>query len=504
MAMTEGQTRSAVIPGWLLVLLAGYFAVQVLVRLILPDTLGLDEAEQVFRLQWLAAGYGAQPPFYNWLQYAVFSVAGISVATLAIVKNAMLFAAYLFAALTARLLLRDRMLVAVATLGLLTIPQIVFEMQRDLTHTVAVFFAGSMFIYGYFLTLKRPGLGSYALTGIAIGIGLLSKYNFALLPAAAFLAALTDSTMRKRIFDWRLLVTAVITIALALPHALWLKDHLAAASARTLSKLKENEAASYPLQVLTGTGSFALAIVGFVAVTVLAFAIAFRKPLLASLRTSSRDIALVERILLFSALGIVILIVFGGATNIKDRWLVPILFVAPLYFCMKLEAAGADTRDGIRRFVAIAIFTMIAMPIAMFGRVAIADFTHHYERGNVPYGQLSEVLKAQGNPGLIVVTNDWTGGNLELHFPDATVVSPVYPPDDVTVDTRDGQPVLLVWNIGESKTPPVIPPALIGWLQSQNIASGLPTAFADVPYHYAADGDTYRFGYAWVNGPPAP
>jgi len=499
--MTEGQTRPAVIPAWLLFLLAAYFAVQITVRLILPDALGLDEAEQVFRLQWLAAGYGAQPPFYNWLQYAVFSVAGISVATLAIVKNVMLFGAYLFAALTARLLLRDRMLVAVATLGLLTIPQIVFEMQRDLTHTVAVFFAGSMFIYGYFLTLKRPSLGSYAVTGIAIGIGLLSKYNFALLPAAAFLAALTDSVMRRRIFDWRLLVTAVITIALALPHALWLKDHLAAASARTLSKLKENEAASYPLQVLTGTGSLALAIVGFAVVTALIFAITFRKPLLSSLRASSRDITLVERILLFAALGIIVLIVFGGATNIKDRWLVPVLFVAPLYFCMKLEAAGVDTRDGVRRFLAVIMVVMIAMPIAMFGRVAIAGFTHDYERGNVPYGVFSELLKAQGNPGLIVVTSDWMGGNLGLHFPDATVVSPVYPPDEVTVDTDSGKPVLLVWNIGGNKAPPVMPPALIDWLQSKNIPSGVPTAFADVPYHYAKDGDTYRFGYAWVNGP---
>ena len=394
----QAEQKQSALPGWLLALLAAYFAVHIVVRLILPDTLGLDEAEQVFRLQWLAAGYGAQPPFYNWLQYSVFSIAGVSVATLAIVKNVMLFTSYFLCALTARMLLRDRMFVAVATLGLLTIPQVVFEMQRDLTHTVAVFFAASLFIYGFFLTAKRPSLLSYTITGLAIGIGLLSKYNFSLLPGAAFLAAMTDATMRKRLLDWRLGVTAVISILVALPHALWLKDNLPAATARTLEKLKENEIPSYPLQVLTGTGSFLLAIIGFAVVTVVVFAIAFRKPLIASMRASSQDIRLLERILLFAVLGIMLVIVFGGATNIKDRWLVPILFLSPLYFCMKLEAANYTSRDGLRRFMGIALFVMVAIPIAMIARVAIAGFTHHYERGNIPFAQTADLLRAQASP----------------------------------------------------------------------------------------------------------
>jgi lipopolysaccharide core galacturonosyltransferase RgtB len=501
--MEQIEPRSSTLPGWLLVLLAAYFAVHVIVRLVLPDTLGLDEAEQVFRLQWLSAGYGAQPPFYNWLQYSVFSVAGVSVATLAIVKNGILLASYLLCALTARLLLRDRMFVAVATLGLLTIPQVVFEMQRDLTHTVAVFFAASMFIYGFFLTAKRPSFASYAITGIAIGVGLLSKYNFLLLPGAAFLAAMTDQTMRSRIFDWRLLITASITVVVDLPHAMWLKDNLPAATARTLDKLKESDIPSYPLQVLTGTGSLLMAILGFAIVTVIVFAIAFRKPLMTSLRASSADIRLLERIVLFALLGIMVLIIFGGATNIKDRWLVPILFVTPLYFCMKLEAAGYTSKQGVRRFTAIALFVMIAIPIALFARVGIAGFTHHYERGNIPFAQVAQILKAQANPGLIVANSDWTGGNMGLRFPEATVISPSYPPKTTPIEVTDGAPVLLLWDIGDTKEDPVIPPTLGAWLQvapQSGWTVSAPQAI-DLPYHYAADGDAYRFGYAWVNGP---
>ncbi|WP_310298676.1 glycosyltransferase family 39 protein [Rhizobium sp. BE258] len=495
----SSQARTTTVPAWLFALLASYFAVHVVVRLMLPATLGIDEAQQVFRLQWLAAGYGEQPPFYNWLQYAVFSVAGVSVATLAIVKNAMLFGAYVFFALTARMLLHDRMLVVAATLGLLTIPQVAFEMQRDLTHSVALFFASSMFIYGYVLTLKRPSLASYALTGLAIGIGMLSKYNFPLLPATAFLAALTGSCMRKRIFDRRLLVTAAIAIALPLPHALWLKDHLTAASEGTLGKLTENDAANYPLQLLAGMGSFAEAIAGFVLATALIFAVTFRKALFNSLTASSRDIALVERILLFSAVAILALIVFGHATNIKGRWLIPILFVAPLYLCMKIEAAGVVSWPGVQRLMAIIVFAMVALPIAMAGRIVTAGLTHNYERGNVPYRGLAEMLKAQGSPGLIVVTKDWTGGNLRLQFPDVPVISPLYPPGGTKIDAAENQPMLLVWNI-ESKDQPVIPLSLREWLTSQKITPAPQAVSVDVPYHYGADGDTYRFGYAWVDG----
>ncbi len=77
------------------------------------------------------------------------------------VKNLLLFSSYVLYGLTARLILRDKALVAITTLGLLTIPQMAFEMQRDLTHTVAVFFSASIFFYGFIRSLKQPSLASY-------------------------------------------------------------------------------------------------------------------------------------------------------------------------------------------------------------------------------------------------------------------------------------------------------------------------------------------------------
>lgn len=68
-----------------------YFALSIAVRLILPNSLTLDEAEQSLFSQYWLAGYGPQPPFYNWVQNAFVRVMGISLFSLMLPKFLMLF-----------------------------------------------------------------------------------------------------------------------------------------------------------------------------------------------------------------------------------------------------------------------------------------------------------------------------------------------------------------------------------------------------------------------------
>ena len=75
----------------------------------------------------------------------------------------MLFLSYLLFGLTAQLVIRDRVLAVIATLGLITIPQVGYEAQRDLTHTVAVLFAACMFAYFFVRALLKPTALDYAL-----------------------------------------------------------------------------------------------------------------------------------------------------------------------------------------------------------------------------------------------------------------------------------------------------------------------------------------------------
>ncbi|WP_392710689.1 ArnT family glycosyltransferase [Rhizobium ruizarguesonis] len=494
--MTETNRRDI---SWIFVLLAAYFVLQVGVRLATSHSLDLDEAEQAFRSQWLAAGYGPQPPFYNWLQYTVFQFAGVSLTALSIVKNLLLFISYVLYGLTARLVLRDKALVAIATFGLLTIPQMAFEMQRDLTHTVAVFFSASIFFYGFIRTLKQPSLGSYLIAGIGIGFGLLAKYNFAILPAAALIAALSDARLRPRIFDWRLVRTAAVALIIILPHLFWLKDNLDFATARTLEKMTASGHASYLTQVAMGVSSLALAIISFAGLTVAVFAVVFGRSLRPALAAGSEWTRLLERMMLVFLAGILLLIVFGGAAGIKDRWLVPMLFILPLYFCLKIEAAGVATDRAFRRFIPIVAVIMIGVPATLYGSVAAARFTGHYERLNRPYAGMLDILRKQAEPAAILAGDSLLAGNLRQDIPGVPVLSVDYPGFNPDLSSR--RPLLLVWLLPQKGGSEALPPDMAEWLQANLGASAPQASVIDVPYFYGRGDDRYRFGYAWVNQP---
>ncbi|MBY5808580.1 ArnT family glycosyltransferase [Rhizobium leguminosarum] len=494
--MTESSRRDI---SWIFALLAAYFALQVGVRLATSHSLDLDEAEQAFRSQWLAAGYGPQPPFYNWLQYTVFQFAGVSLTALSVVKNLLLFISYLLYGLTARLVLLDKVLVAIATLGLLTIPQMAFEMQRDLTHTVAVFFSASIFFYGFIRSLKQPSLASYLIAGIGIGFGLLAKYNFAILPAAALIAALSDARLRLRIFDWRLALTAVVALVITLPHLFWLKDNLDFATARTLEKMTASGDASYLTQVAMGISSLALATISFAGLTVAVFAIVFGKSLRPALGSGSEWTRLLERMMLVFLAGILLLIVFGGAAGIKDRWLVPMLFILPLYFCLRIEAAGVTTDTAFRRFIPILTVIMIGVPAVLYGSVATARFTGHYERLNRPYAGMLETLRKQAEPAAILAGDSLLAGNLRQDIPGVPVLSVDYPGFNPDLSSR--RPLLLVWLLPQKGGSEALPPAMAQWLQANLGVSAPETSVINVPYVYGRGDDSYRFGYAWVNQP---
>src|SRR5262245_48949180 len=99
----------------LVVYLVGHLAV----RLLAPDGLHADEAEQLWHSQSLDWGYGWHPPLYTWLVWAASALLGVSLFSLTLVRLAVVGVLYLFAFLSARRVLRDGRLVLPATFALL-------------------------------------------------------------------------------------------------------------------------------------------------------------------------------------------------------------------------------------------------------------------------------------------------------------------------------------------------------------------------------------------------
>ncbi|MCC2609100.1 ArnT family glycosyltransferase [Neorhizobium petrolearium] len=497
--------RDDAVPGSraLLIVLAGYFLLNFIVRMALPHSLELDEAEQSYFSQWLLAGYSSQPPLYNWLQYAVVQVFGLSLVTLSLLKNLLLFASYGFYWLAARQVLRDRRLAAVAALGLLTIPQVAFEAQRDLSHTVATIFAASLFLYCFFRALNRPSIASFILLGVATGIGGIAKYNFIVLPIAAFAAILSDRQWRSRLLDWRVLLAGAVALLIVLPHALWLVDHFAATSGHTMRKLVGDD--TNPIvAMLEGFGSLALASLGFGALTTVIFAAAYRERLREVIRARNDSTRLVGRILLFSLALIVLLILFAGVERVKDRWLTPILIVLPLYFVVKIDAAAIGLQPGLRRIWGVALVIMALIPSILFGRAAVAPITGTYQYSNYPFQAFSEEIRPLTDtaPTLIVASDGQFAGNMRFNFPSTPVTTLSTPTDIRSLPMPPHRRILFVWRNSDGSMPPGFPAGFAQYLQERGLAGTVPQArITALPYNNGRPDDRYRFAYAVVDIP---
>lgn len=490
--------------GTVYVVLAAYFLVNAGLRLAQPASLELDEGQQLFLAQWLAIGYDTQPPLYNWLQYGMVQLLGNTVLALTLLKNLMLFACYALVGWAASQVIRNRALVVIAMLGLLTIPQIVFESQRDLTHSVALLFSACLFIAALFSALKTGRFLAYLLTGVAIGLGIISKYNFLLLPLAAFVAILLEPEFRRRLLDWRILFTALVAAAIAAPHAYWFYFNMELATGRTLGKLTEGAGTDRTDQIITGLFSYGAAIVGFSALTIVAFWLSFGRRFHQSWQASSPWSRLVGRMMLIILAAVLLLVLVGGVSLVKERWLTPFLFMLPLWLALKLDALDVTIGNAPNRFAAIAVTLLVAVPIVLFVRVPAAQYLGKYQKQNVPYGPAIEAILASGQhrPSLILTADQQMAGNLRLNAPDIAVIAPGYErfKEDLAFDAT--HPLLLVWRgKGEANAP--IPETLQRLLASQVEAGAVVPVPQDVarPYHYGRPGDVYHFQYAWIYPP---
>ncbi|MGK9201772.1 MULTISPECIES: ArnT family glycosyltransferase [Sinorhizobium] len=484
-------------PGAVVLAVAGYFLLCIILRVSVSSSLEIDEAEQAFLSQFLALGYGPQPPFYNWLQYGLAEVIGTSLATMTILKNGLLFLCCLFYGLAARLVLADRRLPPIAMLGVLTLPPIFLLAQRDLSHTVAALFAVSLFLYSFLKTLKRPSLFSYILTGIAVGIGLMSKYNFVLVPVAAIVAVLPERELRARILDWRILPSIAVATLIVLPHAYWMLQNFGFASGGTLNEMREREAEGFLLQAFYGVYSLGSAIIGGSLVPLLVFGLVFRGKFRAIWQAESQWSRIVGRMLALCLIAVLLVVLGVAATHVREKWLVLFLVLIPLYLCLKIEAANIDLTDSLRRFLLLVLVIALGALVLVSARAVVRPWFGDYSRLNIPYAALAEaVAQAEGQPALILANDKQIAGNLRMQFSGAQVTMPS-PSNALPVDMSK-RPLLAVWHDDAQPEAPV--PDL---LRNALSVLGIPDAAAAprhlaLPYLYGTGEDRYSFSYIWV------
>jgi len=485
-------------PNTVIALFGVYFLIQIAVRLLLPPALRIDEAQQVLFAQWLALGYDAQPPLYNWYQQAIFAIFGTSMLGLAVAKNLVLFLVFATYVKLADLVLKEKSLILVASLAFFFSPQLFWQAQRDLTHTTMLMLTSLWSIYLSVRLLQKPTTMGYILTGVAVGLGMLSKYNFILILPAIFLAVWLHPKGRERIFDWRILLTVGISLVVFLPHSIWLFENLQFASDVTLRRMAEEAPESRWMQILTGiTHVFS----GSAIVMILPLLVLFTsRGKQAGTRTDEQQASPWLRFFLhyFIALSAVLLIVIVATTmtEVRDRWLLPLVMPFPILAALWLEQRSFDPTVFVRKVLPVCLVVMAILPVALIGSVPVQAMLGKISRSNNDWQVFRQHLQEKGISPCLIVTSDWyTGGNLRFIFPDTKVATTTYDDFDPTFALTSDHPVLFVWVTGRDQSA-----GMVDWLQAQMDVTlrNISLNTFEAPMYFPVDGKMQRFSYVLI------
>jgi lipopolysaccharide core galacturonosyltransferase RgtB len=427
------------------ILLAIYFGLHVLTRSIVSSNLQLDEAEQFVLNQTWRLGYGSQPPLYDWIQHALFETLGANVFALSLLKNIALFGAYVFTFLAAREILSNTRLAILATAGLLFFPQIAWESQRDQSHLVLATTCAAATLFVYIRLLKTNSIKWYALFGVAVAVGFLSKYNYMLLPVSLLVATVLHGTFRRALLTPKIFVTLLAFLAVMAPHVIWMLGNKAAVVSQSYKFALTGELA--PMSAFAGVFHLTKAFVGLAGVPLLIFSPFLIKTRGGKPAEANPFLPLLLKTFIAGFALLLLLILVEHVTYLRDRWIQPLLFALPILLVGFVQEKL--TEGAIRRLLGLSAFVAITVLTAINFTVIGANTLHRSHNLNIPYGGLAGELRAHGfQSGAIIANGFFLGGNLKKQFRNSRVIVP-----ELNETIPAERPTLIIWSARHEDVP---------------------------------------------------
>jgi dolichyl-phosphate-mannose-protein mannosyltransferase len=410
---------------------------------------GVDESEQLMYMRFLSAGYGgSQPPLFTWLAGLTASVFGTNILALKIVKYLLIGVALIsFFAAILRLGYSSRTASA-GTFGLLLFPQMVWEMQHALTHSTASLCFSAVLLLALVEVLKRRSLAAYVLLGLAAAAVMLSKYNNVIFLGALFFSALSLREARTAILHRYFVVSVAVAVLACLPTFYWSLTHLGDLLAHSsgFGIARGSTAMETARLGLLGLGK---ALLNFAALPSLVFAVAFllafRKPG-PSPQTMPWTEKLLWRAIFFALCIALVLVLVSGATQFRDRWMLPVLVLLPAAIAMRLDTMGERGRktQGTIVFVG-AILAILVLPVSWYMHLNGGEGRGRIVR--MDYPSLLAQMTTDGPVGTVISSWFWVG-NLRLVDPDLVVLDDEIP--DFALSIRE--PAVLILTDDEEPT----------------------------------------------------
>ncbi|MBJ6131322.1 glycosyltransferase family 39 protein [Ochrobactrum sp. Q0168] len=426
---------------WAVLFVICYFVLQAVLVTYISNGAGLDDAEQLANIGYLDWGYGgSQPPLYTWTTNLAASVLGTSMLTLQIVKFGMLASLFLSVFGAMRLLGFSRAVASASMLGLFLIPQIGWESQRALTHSVAGTAAcGWTFLAFAWHMRKRNALSAAAL-GVAMTAALLGKFNASFFLIMLIITALSVPEYRAVLLS-KLSGITLLAFAICIgPTARWMFAHKSSVLARS-SKFQMGASGNPIFDRLNGMESFVEAAFLF---SVLALAIA---AIIALIHFKKRTVpttpytpgeTFMRRLVLVGLLIVLSGVIATGANDVKDRWLQPVLFLLPAVLAFRLERFRIGNRPVIEYAAMGALVALLVPPVLSYYLVYGSSVPPY---GQLDYRQLYTEISSHGPFKTIVADNPQIPGNFRLFDPSLKVVHSETPEGAKQI----AAPILILW-----------------------------------------------------------
>ena len=387
-------------------------------RVVISSGMKWDESGQILWAQNLALGYGPQPPLYTWMQWAVCQLLGPSVLALAVLKHILIAVTYCLAWLAGRQLLNEKGAWWVAG-SLLLMPPFGWDSLRDQTHTVMVTAMTMGLWWAVLRQIKAPSAINFLWIGLFCGLGMLSKYSYAMLIAALFIASMTVAQVRSAIFSRGWWLAPLVGLLIFAPHATWLASHWGMATTETVQKMSISTEVSH----LKGLGNLAKALLATLGLWLITVLLSYRSSLWKStaapqpLATTNWAKPLLQRYLLIIAACLLGMVLVADVTDFKQRWMLPLMAIAPLALYVwrpaLLEPGVGRAFTGIVILFALVFLTMATLRPWQGGRKNDPDELNH------PVKALAAQLRAAGysGQGVIVGSDHMIAAMLHSQFP---------------------------------------------------------------------------------------
>jgi hypothetical protein len=467
-----------------------YFVFQIFFMTAISNGAGVDDAEQLAYVGDLQWGYGgSQAPLYTWINSIAGDLLGISLFTIYLVKFGLLASSFVSVYFGGRLLGLSRPVAAAGMLGIFLLPQIAWESQRTLTHSVGGTAGCAWAFLAFAWHMKARSWHSAALLGLGIASGLLGKFNASFFLIGLISAGLSVPEYRAVLLTRKSIVVALVFIAAIAPTGLWTLSHTENLLARS-HKFEIGEGGNFIVSRLHGEWKLLLNGVLFSGVALVFFGIAWwrsRADQISPSRPWSAGEKFLVRILLFALAAVFVGVLISGAAEVKDRWLQPVLFLSPLYLAILL---GRYIRSDLplKRFAVVgAVCALIVIPGLALNLLYARDGKAP-SIGQLDYAKLFTVTRAEGAYLTVVSNGPQLPGNLRLLDGSITPVHLEMP----NAASRIRFPALFVW-FGEGMNP-----AVQTLLNGAGIAAPPATIkHVDLSYKYYPE-QTARVSYFFV------